>query len=302
MHEVLDDLGRRLRKDDCDAALCIVVSTSGSTPLKAGATMLVRSDGITEGSIGGGALELAVVSQAREAIASNSTSLVEHRLVRDHNMCCGGSVQVFIKPIMRPDKLYLFGAGHVGLALARASAPLGFDITVVDERAEILERWPRDLGRQLTANPRDVMPTLEWDERVFAVIATHSHPLDREVLAACLARPHAYCGMIGSQRKVAITRMLFLDQCWATPEQLDCVDMPMGIDIGAESAVEIAVSIAARLIEVRRNRRAPATEAQASRDCHDAGTAAPADDLIACVDEMIATSRVANHTIIPPAR
>jgi len=249
--DLLDHISS-LRERDLDGALCMVVKTQGSTPAKSGATMIVYDDGTTAGTVGGGALEKGVIEQALAAIASEQPALFEHKLVRDHNMCCGGSVHVFIKPLPRADRLYIFGAGHVGAALAAQAARLSFDVTVIDDRPGIFDGWVDESHTRINAHPADVMPRLPWDRKTYAVIATYSHPLDREILAFCLTKHLAYCGMIGSARKVAVTRTLFVEQHWATPEDLDSIDMPIGLDIGAVTPEEIAVSIAARLVEVRR--------------------------------------------------
>jgi xanthine dehydrogenase accessory factor len=238
--------------DDTDAALCLVVRTEGSTPAKPGAAMVVRADGTSSGTIGGGALERAVIEEALAAIAEERCSLTEHRLVRDHAMCCGGTVETFIRPMPVADRLYIFGAGHVGRALATAASLLAFDVTVVDERPGIFDEWDAGGMRLLAAAPAAAVEELRWNRRTHVVIATHSHSLDREVLARTLERTHAYCGMIGSRRKVAITRRLFLEQRWASAEQLARVDMPIGLDIGASTPGEIAISIAARLVALRR--------------------------------------------------
>jgi xanthine dehydrogenase accessory factor len=252
MYDLIEQLSD-IRERRIDGALCMIVKTEGSTPLKGGALMLVRADGSTSGTIGGGALEHAVIAQALETIPDNRSILVEHRLVRDHNMCCGGTVQIFIRAIPVPEQLFLFGAGHVGSAVARVCEGLGFDSTVIDGRAGIFDGWRNGAYRIINAHPHEVMASLAWDRRTYVVIATHSHPLDREILAYSMKQPHAYCGMIGSARKVAVTRRLFLEQHLATDDQLDRVDMPIGIDIAAMIPEEIAVSIAARLIAVRRS-------------------------------------------------
>jgi len=241
-----------LRAANVDAALCMVVRTEGSTPAKAGASMVVRADGVSSGTVGGGALELAVIAQALQAIADDRPLLWEHRLVRDHAMCCGGTVQVFIRPIAAVDRLYIFGAGHVGAALATVCSLLPFELTIIDDRPGIFEGWQASDATLIVAGPEETIPTLWWDRHTHVVITTHSHALDRAILRRALERPHAYCGMIGSRRKVAVTRRLFLEQRWATAEQLDRVDMPIGLDLGATTPGEIAVSIAARLVAHRR--------------------------------------------------
>ena len=240
-----------------DGALGTVVKTEGSTPTKAGSMMIVHNDGAIVGTIGGGALEKGVIARAMQAITDRRPSLTRHRLVRDHNMCCGGSVHVFINPVLRPDRLYIFGAGHIGSALARICRHLPFDVTVVDDREGIFDGWEKNGERLINRHPREVMADLAWDSRTFSVIATYSHPLDRQILEHCVRQPIAYCGMIGSLRKVAVTRALFIHQHRATPEQLDRVDMPIGLGIGSVTPEEIAISIAARLIATQRGSTAP---------------------------------------------
>lgn len=256
------DTGRELmdalsapRTGDASGALCIVVKTAGSTPAGVGAMMLVFDDGSTVGTVGGGGLEEGVRTDALRAIRNGQPAYVEHHLVRDHAMCCGGSVHVFIRPLPEPERLYIFGAGHIGREVARVCEHLSFDVTAIDDRPGIFDDWDRGGTRIVNRAPREVMPELVWNDRAHVVIVTHSHSLDREILAFTLKQPHAYCGMIGSRRKIAVTRALFIDQQWATPEQLDHVDMPIGLDIEAVTPGEIAISIAGGLVEARRGGR-----------------------------------------------
>ena len=242
---VNDARGKRIA-----TALCTVVKTTGSTPLKSGAMMLVREDGTSVGTIGGGALEYAVIADAAKSITSNKSSLIEHRLVPDHNMCCGGTLEIFINPIPVRNQLFLFGAGHVNRALAQHAALLDFEIAVIDARDEMFNDWPVADGRIINHHPREVIDALVFDSRTYVMIATHSHPLDREVLRLCMRKPHAYLGMIGSKRKAAVTRALFIDQQWATVEEFSTIDLPAGLNINAETPQEIAVSMLGRLVEI----------------------------------------------------
>src|ERR1019366_7280740 len=203
-----------------------------------------------EGTIAGGALEYAVIQQALTAISLNAHQLVLHRLTRDHNMCCGGTVQVYIEALEVPPQCFIFGAGHVGKALAVVLSTLDFEVAVIDGRPNIFDGW-KDLPSSFILHPSSFPPSLVWDSNTYAIITTHSHPLDREILRLALRQPFKYCGMIGSKRKVIVTRKLFLERGWATEEELDRIDMPIGIDIAAESPAEIAVSIAARMIEMK---------------------------------------------------
>lgn len=244
--------------------LCTIVKTEGSTPLKTGAQMLVRNDGSIAGTIGGGALEHAVIKQARATIPLGESRLVEHRLTRDHNMCCGGTVHVYVEAIEIPPQCFIFGAGHVGKALATLLSTLDIEVVLIDGRPNMLDKgyMAEETIRYINEEPDKTLPALHWDSNTFAIIATHSHPLDRELLRLALLQPFKYCGMIGSKRKVIVTRKLFLERGWATADALDQIDMPIGIDIAAESPAEIAVSIAARIIEVK-NRKKVSHSAQA---------------------------------------
>ncbi len=259
-----------LREQRQVGALCTIVKTSGSTPLKTGAQMVVRPDGSIAGTIGGGALEFGAISEALLSIATSKSALFEHRLTKDHDMCCGGSVSLFVEVLEISSQCYIFGAGHVGKALAHILSNLDMEVTVVDDRPNIFDGWKKDLDANSHPNfiqqlPSVVLPSLIWDSRTYAVIATHSHALDRELLRQAIRLPFRFCGMIGSKRKVLVTRTLFLERGLATEEQLDRIDMPVGIDISASSPGEIAVSIAARIIEVKNHATLTRTAAVAPR-------------------------------------
>lgn len=234
------------------AALCIVVQVRGSTPRTVGAKMLVREDGSIHGSIGGGALEKAAIAQALQVMRSRVPQTFRHDLLHQHNMCCGGSVDVYIEPIMTKQRLYIFGAGHTGQALARHAVSLDFEIILIDDRKEYLDSITLEGINKLHLHHSQALPLLPFDEHTFIAIMTYSHPFDRDILAYCIQKPFAYLGMIGSERKVELTRKMFSEAKIATDQLLGEVDMPMGEHIGAETPDEIAISILARMIHVRR--------------------------------------------------
>lgn len=248
---MLYDTLAKLPSGNQKAALCIVVATHGSAPRRPGAKMIVFEDGRILGTIGGGRLEEAVIRQALEAIKTGKPVLNSHELLQQHGMCCGGSVDIYIEPIMPVNRLYIFGAGHIGRALAFYATPLDFDITVIDDRKNYLDQLGVDGVNTLHVDPKEALPALPFDEHTFIVIVTYDHQLDRDILSYCIKKPFAYCGMIGSLRKVKMTEKIFLEGKIATKAELKKVDMPMGVDIAAESAEEIAISILARLIQVK---------------------------------------------------
>lgn len=238
-------------KDNLDVAVCIIVNTRGSTPRQTGAKMLVYKDGHIQGTIGGGELEKSVIANAQKVLKSGKPELFRHDLLHQHNMCCGGSVDIYIEPVMKKRRLYIFGAGHTGHALARFASQLEFDVYVIDDRKEYLDQIQLENVSKMNLHYADALPLLPFDEHTFITIMTYSHPFDRDILAFCLKKPFAYLGMIGSQRKVEMTKKMFEDGKIASPAELDKVDMPMGIDINAESPEEIAVSILGKLIAVK---------------------------------------------------
>jgi xanthine dehydrogenase accessory factor len=238
--------------------LCTVVKVQGSTPRKPGAKMLVYPDGKISGTVGGGDLELKVIENAQLVLQSGQARLVRHDLLHQHNMCCGGSMEIFLEPLQPVERLYIFGAGHTGLALATGAAGIAFDVVLIDDRKVWLDRVTDPRIAKMNLHHEQALPLLPFNERTYIVILTYRHSIDREILAHCIRKPHAYLGMIGSQRKIALTRKMFLEGGMATEAQLDKADMPIGLNIGAQTPEEIAVSILAKMIAVRHEQSLPA--------------------------------------------
>jgi xanthine dehydrogenase accessory factor len=235
-------------------ALATVVRTSGSTPQQPGARMLLYPDGSTLGTVGGGAIEHAVIAALQQAQRSGNSELLERNLARDLGMCCGGRMEIFIEPIAGAPRLHIFGAGHVARATAPLARSIGFEVRVIDEREELntAERFPdcsldlRDAATVLKAAP---LGECDW-----VLIVTHDHQLDQQVLELCVGQRPRYLGLVGSRRKLLrITQRLLQKDPSLSFERLHS---PVGIDIGAVGPEEIAVSIAAELIAVKRGKAA----------------------------------------------
>lgn len=233
------------------AALCIITSTKGSSPRKTGTKMLVYQDGSIEGTIGGGTLEKVVIEQALNVIKNNSAVTVTHNLVSELAMCCGGTVELFIEPIMNRKKVYIFGAGHIGKALAKFASQLDFNVTLIDERYDAFENVEIPGGTLIQDHHATAIEQLSFDENTFVVILTHNHAYDREILALTSQKEHNYIGMIGSRRKVEIAKKNLVASNIMEEKELEEIDMPIGIDINAVTPQEIAISILAKLIEQR---------------------------------------------------
>ena len=196
-------------------------------------------------------LEKVVIENAIIQINKNETLLFTHDLLGHHNMCCGGVVKIFIEPIMKTNKLYIFGAGHTGKALSRIMTELNFNTYIIDDRKKYIDKITDEKVNKINLSYKEILPTLPFDKNTFITIMTYEHSHDRDILSYCLKKDFAYLGMIGSKRKVSLTKKMFIDGDICTKEEIRKVDMPMGIDINAEGPEEIAISIASKIIAIK---------------------------------------------------
>jgi len=240
-----------VKKSDKKAALCTIINTKGSTPRKIGSKMLVYEDGSIKGTIGGGDLEKKVIDEAKQVISKHEPSIFKHDLLHQHGMCCGGVVEIFIEPVMKIKKLFIFGAGHTGRALAGFANVSGFDVFLIDDRKEYIDMCNTEGVNKMNLEHTAALKAIPFDKNTFTVITTYSHQIDRDILAYCVKKEWAYLGMIGSGRKVQITKKMFIESGIGNKEELEKIHMPIGIDINAHTPEEIAVSILAELIKVK---------------------------------------------------
>lgn len=244
--EVLDGGGR--------GALATVVRASGSTPQQVGARLLLRPSGALVGTVGGGAIEHAIVEELRECARDGRPRVVVKELMRDLGMCCGGRMEVLVEPVEGRPRLVLFGAGHVAKPTAAVARSVGFRVVVVDDREDLNtpERFPE--CERVLAEPREAADTIAPRERDWLLVMTHDHRLDEEALDTYARLPHAYLGVIGSRRK--IYRILQRIKAKRGLPALDRVYAPVGLALGAVTPEEIAVSIAAELVALRHDHHA----------------------------------------------
>jgi len=242
-------------------ALVTIVSTTGSTPQRVGAKMLVFGDGRLVGTIGGGCYENDAFGKAREAITTRKPQLVRYELSDDFaqetGLICGGQMEVYIEPIEPSPELYVVGAGHVGFHLARLADEVGFRVHVVDDREKFAnrDRFPT-AAEVLVEDIPAWIARAELPAHAYAVIVTRGHTNDLEALRGLAPRDLRYLGLIGSRAKVArIYDALAADGMPA--DVLQRVHAPIGLDIGAVTPQEIAVSILAELIAVKHGKEAP---------------------------------------------
>lgn len=236
-------------------ALATVINVRGSTPRETGAKMLVYADGRIVGTVGGGKMEAWVIEKAVEAIRQRQSQLVHFDLVdpaQGDVSICGGAADVFIDVIVPQPTLLIVGAGHVAQPTAEIAALCGFSVTVMDDRAEMVsqERFPH-ADHRLVGDIVETLKSITITPDTHIVIVTRGHAYDEDALRAVIASPAAYIGMIGSRRKVAMTfERLRAD---GVDESLIArVRSPIGLNIGAQTPAEIAVSILAEILMLRR--------------------------------------------------
>lgn len=253
-------MNRELLKLICDeleeggyGVLCTVTGEQGSTPRSRGASMWVRADGSISGTIGGGLLEHEAAGRALELLRSGGeTASWSRRLTEDEGMACGGEASVYMQALGREEELLIFGAGHVGAATARLGAQAGFRVTVWDEREDLANGENIPCARTIACPIDEIFERgVSLNEKSYAVIVTRGHKLDTEVVAATDGKPGAYFGMIGSRGKIAAVRAELLAR-GVSEAHLDRIYQPVGLPIRAETPEEIAVSIIAEIIAVKR--------------------------------------------------
>ena len=243
-------------------ALATVVRASGSTPQRPGARLLLREDGSTLGTVGGGAIESVVLERLRHTLGSGEPELLIRDLAHDLGMCCGGRMEIFVEPILPAPRLWLLGAGHVAKPTASLARSVGFEVHVIDEREELntAERFPE--CQLLLGDPAEELRKAALGDTDWVLIMTHDHQLDEAALAAAAGQNAQYVGLVGSKRKVF--RLVERVRAKRGDFPLERVFAPVGLDIGAVSPEEIAVSIVAELVALRHGR--PAAHLRALSD------------------------------------
>jgi xanthine dehydrogenase accessory factor len=231
--------------------LATVIESRGFTPRKPGTHMLVDERGATAGTIGGGAIEAEVLTEAARVLASGTPAVMRRHLTQELGMCCGGEMSVFLEVLEAAPRLLVLGGGYIAQPLAAIAATAGFDVTVVDARPEWAraERFPH--ATVACRDPEHALPALAIRPSDFVVVVTHDHALDQRLVQELLRGPARFVGMVGSlakQRKFALR----LRARGFTDAEIARLRTPLGLDIAATTPEEIAVSIVAELVAARR--------------------------------------------------
>ena len=254
--DTLESLAHQWSHESRTYIIATVLDVGGSTPRLAGARLISNGTHFG-GTVGGGAIEKLVLERAHELLASaEQTAMVDVHLVRDLGMCCGGKMTVFLNKVQADDQLLIFGAGHIGRALAQLAVQLSFKVSLIDSR----ESWtnPNELDDNVNVineEPDWFIKTCPHLARSYILIATHSHALDQDLVEALLTQEHSphYLGLIGSRAKWKRFYQR-LENKGISIQKLERVVCPSGLNINAQTPPEIAISVLAQMIQIQRSR------------------------------------------------
>ena len=244
------------QKNGIPAVLVTIIETSGSIPRHAGSKMLVYEDGSTIGTIGGGEMESKVIAITRDVLISRQPRTETYTLNSIENGdpgICGGTAKIFIEPLVIPPKLLIIGGGHVGKATAELGKWLGFRTILSDDRPEFCNpEYVPNLDEYIICKPGEMVDHVTIDQHTYIVAVTRGLSVDVNLFPPLLATDSPYIGLIGSRRRWSLTRETLKQEHGITDVQLARIHAPIGLELEAETPKEIALSILAEIIMIRR--------------------------------------------------
>lgn len=254
-HKAVYDALHLAQESSEPVALATIVSTQGSIPRHAGSKMLIREDGSIAGTVGGGMLESLVIAEALNALADGQTRLKTYSLNNQEGDpgVCGGTAQIFIEPIALAPTLVVIGIGHVGKALAELGKWLGFRVVVCDDRSEFCNDTALPgMDEYVVCKPEELPKHAKINSQTYIAATTRGVNVDIDLLPPLLDTNAAYIGVIGSRRRWTLTAQTLTSEFGVSDDQISRVRSPVGLELQAETPKEIAVSILAEIIMLRR--------------------------------------------------
>ncbi len=238
------------------AVLCTIISSSVSAPRHEGTKMLVFPDGNFIGTVGGGEVEERVKEEALASMENQQTKVLKYSMVdpnRGDPGVCGGTVEVFVEPVVPNAKIIVIGGGHVGKAVVKLAKFLGFKVSLSDDRKEFCTSQANpDADEFLPVPMKDLPDATKITASTYIILATRGSSIDVDGLAPLLDTQAAFIGVIGSKRRWMTTEKALLEK-GVDPNKLSKVHSPLGLELNAETPEEIAVSILAEIIMIRNN-------------------------------------------------
>jgi xanthine dehydrogenase accessory factor len=254
-----------LKKEKQSFVIATIIEAEGSTPGKIGFKMIITSDGRTFGTVGGGTIEKLVEKDALLHLKRGLSGTKEYDLQADKQaskeitgMICGGSVKVYFELHVPKRKVYIFGGGHVSQALERILPQEKYSVVIIDNREQFISKSLHPFADERVCEEYvPFLENLEPEDGSYAVIVTHGHKFDYDVLRMMIKRkfPFSYIGMIGSKIKVSATLDKIKDEFGDV--DLGKLYSPIGIDLGGSSASEIALSIASEMQALEYEKEVP---------------------------------------------
>ena len=246
-----------LNKSGEPAAFAVVIKTEGSTPRKVGTKMVILRDGRIVGTLGGGDLEKRVIEEAINAIKQGQPRIAFFTLDIEEgklDMMCGGKLDIYIEPILPDAKLIIFGAGHITRSLAPLMKSAGFQVSIVEDSPDLLQKDKFTETEELIQTDMEQFAgNLPSDAQTYIVLLSRGFSRDKAILSKLIQKDFKYIGMIGSQRKIR-TMEEELQKQGVPREAFSKLQAPIGLDIGAETPEEIAISIAAEIIAAKKGK------------------------------------------------
>ena len=235
-------------------AFCTVVETNGSVPRHAGSKMLVYEDGSFSGTVGGGGVEELVLKSALVALNDGEPKLISYSLNQANSGAvglCGGEMKIYIEPILQPTTLIVVGAGHVGREVVRLAKWLNYRVFLSDDRTEYCtEEMVPNADAYFPIAMEEIPGKIKITPQTLFILVTRGSEVDVKGLPNLLKTSASYIGLIGSRKRWAHTQKLLIE-AGVTEEQISRIHCPIGLDIGAETPQEIAVSIIAEIIKFK---------------------------------------------------
>lgn len=256
--DILSEATRLLQKGT-RLALCTVIEKKGSGPREVGAKMIVREDGEPYGTIGGGNLERALISECTKAIKEHKSRKVTFNMTAgekkgevETGLICGGELTVLVDVIDPDSRLVIVGSGHIALPLARLAEITGFRIVIVDEDGKTANKKRFPMAENIiTGDLQKALGDLDIGSNDFIVIVHGEPEHDYVALKKAIEEKPAYVGLLGSRTKVA-TLVQRLRMQGISEAQLKVLHAPLGLDIGAQTPEEIGISALAEVIQCKR--------------------------------------------------
>lgn len=237
------------------AALAVLVENKGSVPGKEGSMMMMRTDGSIVGTIGGGAIEFDVMKRIEEVFKTGGESFeFDYSLTEDSElkMACGGDARGFVRVFAPKEKILIFGAGHVSRKICSVLKLMNFSVYVIDDREDFkdLEEFS-SISDYLSGDMKEAVEKVNIDGHTYVVIMTRGHAHDYEAAKLVLGKPYAYLGMMGSKRKAASVKKSLIEEGFDADE-VNSMRLPIGLDISDGSVEEIAISVIAQILKVKK--------------------------------------------------